>query len=201
MPIGFTPGHLSRGINLHATKALRWSGLTWVVHRRFPTHARAVQRSLEHLKELQSLLQEWTSRPDRPAVPLFLRAAFRMALPFRFSKRIGFIGIGEPYPAVKCLLKQVFSRGWMVCGELVREESEITSSRLRTPPEELEDSNLSALFIFPRDIRFWKDLARATLSRHLPDFGKCSWIHLPYNRISFILPAFHNSILLFSCLQ
>ena len=47
MPIGLTPGRLSRGINLHATKVLRWSGLTQVVHRRFPTLARAEQRSLE----------------------------------------------------------------------------------------------------------------------------------------------------------
>ena len=56
-------------------------------------HARAVQRSLKDLKELQSLLQEWASRPDRPAAPLVLRAAFRVASAFRFSKRIG---IGEP---------------------------------------------------------------------------------------------------------
>ena len=77
MPIGLTPGRLSRGINLHATKALRWSGLTQVVHKRFPTLARAEQRSLEDLKELQSLLQAWASRPDRPAAPLVFRAAFR----------------------------------------------------------------------------------------------------------------------------
>ena len=50
MPIGLTPGRLSRGINLHATKALRWSGLTQVVHKRFPTLARAEQRSLEDLR-------------------------------------------------------------------------------------------------------------------------------------------------------
>ena len=62
MPIGLTPGRLSRGINLHATKALRWSGLTQVVHKRFPTLARAEQRSLEDLKELQSLLQAWIGR-------------------------------------------------------------------------------------------------------------------------------------------
>ena len=43
MPIGLTPGRLSRGINLHATKALRWSWLTQVVHKRFPTLARAEQ--------------------------------------------------------------------------------------------------------------------------------------------------------------
>ena len=94
MPIGLTPGRLSRGINLHATKVLRWSGLTQVVHKRFPTLARAEQRSLEDLKELQSLLQAWASRPDRPAAPLVFRAAFRMASAFKFSKRIGFTGVG-----------------------------------------------------------------------------------------------------------
>ena len=32
MPIGLTPGHLLNGINLQATKALRWSGLILSVH-------------------------------------------------------------------------------------------------------------------------------------------------------------------------
>ena len=95
MPIGLTPGRLSRGINLHATKALRWSGLTQVVHKHFPTLVRAEQRSLEDLQELsQSLLQAWASRPDMPAAPLIFRAAFRMASAFRFSRRIGFTGVG-----------------------------------------------------------------------------------------------------------
>ena len=156
MPIGLTPGRLSRGINLHATKALRWSGLTQVVHKRFPTLARAEQRSLEDLKELQSLLQAWASRPDRPAAPLVFRAAFRMASAFKFSKRIGFTGVG-----VSCNMLFVeagFPGGCfstrisrVVRGEL---ESGITSSRSRTPPEELEESNLKALFTFPRDISF-----------------------------------------------
>ena len=47
MPIGRTPGHLLSGINLQATKALRWSGLILSMHSRRPTAARAVQRSLD----------------------------------------------------------------------------------------------------------------------------------------------------------
>ena len=149
MPICLTPGHLSRGMDLHAIKALRWSGLTQVVHRRFPTHARAVQRSLEDLKELQSLLLEWASRPDRSAAPLVLRVAIRMASAFRFSKGIGFTGIGEP--CSKVFVEGGFPGGCFSIrisqhGGLVRKESGITSSRPRTPPEELEDSNLRALF-------------------------------------------------------
>ena len=97
MPIGLTPGYLSSGINLQPTKALRWSGLMRVVHRRFPTLARAEQSALEEdLKELQSRLQAWASRLDRPAAPLVFKAAFRMASAYRFSKRIGFTGVGEP---------------------------------------------------------------------------------------------------------
>ena len=146
-------------MDLHAIKALRWSGLTQVVHRRFPTHARAVQRSLEDLKELQSLLLEWASRPDRSAAPLVLRVAVRMASAFRFSKGLGFIGIGESYS--KVFVEGGFPGGCssirisrVVHGRLVREESGITLSRPRTPPEELEDSNLRALFTFPQDVRF-----------------------------------------------
>ena len=39
MPIGLTPGHLFRGISLHATKVLRWSGLMLDVQSRLPTLA------------------------------------------------------------------------------------------------------------------------------------------------------------------
>ena len=52
MLIGLTPGYLFRGISLHATKALRWSGSMLDVQSRLPTLARAEQRSLEELNEL-----------------------------------------------------------------------------------------------------------------------------------------------------
>ena len=106
MPICLTPGHLSRGIACNK-KALRWPELTQVVHRRFPTHARAVQRSLEDLKELQSILQEWASMLHRPAAPLVLRTAFRMALAFRFSRELDSLALGSP----KWLLRQAFPEG------------------------------------------------------------------------------------------
>ena len=54
MPIPLTPGHLFSGISLQATKALRWSGLMLDEQSHLPTLARAEQRSLEELNELQS---------------------------------------------------------------------------------------------------------------------------------------------------
>ena len=157
MPIGLTPGSLSRGISLHATKALRWSGLILSVHKRLPILARAELRSLEDLKELQSLLQACASRPDRPAAPLVFKAAFRIASALRFSKRIGFTGVG------RLCNKQFIGAGFpggcfptrisrVVRDESGLEESGITSSRPRTPPGEEDESNLRALFTFPVDI-------------------------------------------------
>ena len=101
------------------------------MHRRIPTIARAEQSAFEEdLKELQSRFQAWASRLDRSAASLVFRAAFAMASAFRFSKRIGFTGVGDPgsklfaeagvpggcfssskalgSPAANCLLRQVF---------------------------------------------------------------------------------------------
>lgn len=58
IPIGRTPGHLSKGINLQATKALKCSGCMLSIHNRLPRAARAEHSSFEaDLKELQSRLQ------------------------------------------------------------------------------------------------------------------------------------------------
>lgn len=150
MPIGRTPGHLSRGINLHATKALRCSGLTTAVHRRLATLARAEQRLLDALYEQQSFLHAKASKPERPAAPFILRAALRMASLFRFSNMIGFTGVGVP--CNKLLGEAGFPDGCFSIrtSRVVRGaiESGITSSRLRTPPEGEDDNNLRALFTF-----------------------------------------------------
>ena len=57
-------------------------------------------------------------------------------------------------------------------GKLVFDELGITSSRPSTPPEELEENNLKALFIFPAHISLCKDLARATLSVYFFALGR-----------------------------
>ena len=88
MPIGLTPGHLSSGINLQATKALRWSRLMGVVHIRFPTLARAEQSAFEDLKELQlGRPFEWPRHSDS-------------------QRELDSQALGSP--AANCLLRQIF---------------------------------------------------------------------------------------------
>ena len=87
MPIGLTPGHLSKGIRRQAIKALRPSGLTRDVHSLRPTAAKEEHRSLEaDLNDEHSLGQPKESKPDRPAAPLVLKAALRIKSAFRLSK-------------------------------------------------------------------------------------------------------------------
>ena len=68
--IGLTPGHLSRGIKRHATKASSASGLTFVVAMRRPTSASAIHKLFEaDLNDEQSLLHAYASKPKGPAAP------------------------------------------------------------------------------------------------------------------------------------
>ena len=159
MPIGRTPGHLSRGINLHATKALRYAGLIGAVHRCFPTLARAEQRSVDALNEQQRLLHAAASKPDMPAAPFAFWAALRIISLFNSSKRIGFADMGRP--CNRLLGEAAFPGGCFsinisrtVRVAPVWDDSGIMSSRPRTPLEEEEDSILNALFVFPVDISF-----------------------------------------------
>ena len=92
MPIGLTPGHLSRGIRQQAMKALIPSGLTREVHCLRPTAAKEEHRYLEaDLYDKHNLRQTKASRPDRPAAPFVLNAALRIRLGLRLvlSKIIG----------------------------------------------------------------------------------------------------------------
>ena len=87
IPIGLTPGDLSKGIRRHATKALRPSGSTREVHNRRPTAARKQHRSLEAaLNEEHSLRHAKASSPESPAAPLVLSAAFKIRSALRLSK-------------------------------------------------------------------------------------------------------------------
>ena len=75
IPIGLTPGDLSRVINLHAVKAVKPDGCTYEQHRRRANEAIASQRSWEHfLKDDRSRFHAEASRPDGPAAPLIFRA-------------------------------------------------------------------------------------------------------------------------------
>ena len=79
MPMGRTPGHLSRAISLQARSGPRPSGSTREEQSRFATSARDWHRDLEAaLKAVHILRHAWASRPDGPAAPLVLSAVERM---------------------------------------------------------------------------------------------------------------------------
>ena len=82
MPIGLTPGFLSRGMRRHATKAVSPSGFTSVAHSLRATAAKALQRSVVgFLKEEQKRRQEYASIPEGPAAPCVWMAACLMLSP------------------------------------------------------------------------------------------------------------------------
>ena len=83
MPIGRTPGHLSRAISLQAIRAVRPFGSTNSVLSLLARSARELHRSCEaDLKDVQSLLQLCASIPEGPVAPVVQRAAERMELAF-----------------------------------------------------------------------------------------------------------------------
>ena len=82
IPIGRTPGFLSKGINRQARKASKPCGSTESVQRRRAHLANAEQRSLEcRWKPVQIRRQPAASMPDGPAEPCVLSAAARMDCP------------------------------------------------------------------------------------------------------------------------
>ena len=90
IPMGRTPGHLSRAISLHATNADSPLGSTKQVQSRLATDASVLQISVEAvLNEVHSLFHAAVSKPDGPAAPSILRAVLRMSWPSILSKVIG----------------------------------------------------------------------------------------------------------------
>ena len=90
MPMGRTPGHLSKAMSLQATKADSPLGSTKLVLSRLATAARVSHSSEETaLNEVQSRFQAATSRPDGPAAPSILRTVLRINCPSILSKIIG----------------------------------------------------------------------------------------------------------------
>ena len=76
IPIGRTPGFLSRAIRRHAKKEAMTEGSTRLVQRRLATEASALHKSREaDLKEVHNLLQLSASSPDGPAAPVVFKAA------------------------------------------------------------------------------------------------------------------------------
>ena len=67
IPIGLTPGHLSSAIKREASRGEMLFGSTRVLHNLWA-------------RQVQSLFQQWTSRPERPAAPLTRPATLLMQL-------------------------------------------------------------------------------------------------------------------------
>ena len=89
IPMGRTPGHLSRAISLHATNADSQLGSTKQVQSRLATDASMLHISVEAvLNEVHSLFHKAVSKPDGTAAPSILRAVLRMSWPSILSKVI-----------------------------------------------------------------------------------------------------------------
>ena len=90
MPIGLTPGILSRAISLQAVKLLRPAGSTYVVAIFLAMSARLVQRSSEAWwKEVHIRFQKLASVLAGPAPPFVLKVALRMDSASIQSNRTG----------------------------------------------------------------------------------------------------------------
>ena len=96
MPIGRTPGFLSRAMRRHASRGEMHLGSTYDVQIHFAAMASELYRSVEApLKAVQSLLHPCASNPDGPADPVVCSAAERMALASMESKMTGWISSGS----------------------------------------------------------------------------------------------------------
>ena len=94
MPMGCTPGHLSRAMSLQATKVDSPLGYTKQVLSRLATAAKVSHNSLEaDLNELQSRFQAAASKPDGPAAPSILSAVLRINWPSIRSKIMGWASV------------------------------------------------------------------------------------------------------------
>ena len=90
MPIGLTPGHLSRAMSRQATSAANPLGFKKLEHIRLATEAMASHRSLDAcLNEVHMRFHAAASSPEGPATPSILRAVLRMSGPSIFSKMTG----------------------------------------------------------------------------------------------------------------
>ena len=90
IPIGRTPGFLSRAMRRQAKSGAVVDGSINSVQKRFAVLARDWHNSDEtDLKDVHSLLHLRASSPDGPAAPLVWQAANMMASASRASKTIG----------------------------------------------------------------------------------------------------------------
>ena len=90
IPMGHTPGFLSKAISLQAVKEDKPSGSTYSVHSLLAINAMLLQRSDEALeKDVHILHQPEASMPDGPAEPCIRKMVSLIVLPSRLSKMTG----------------------------------------------------------------------------------------------------------------
>ena len=126
IPIGLTPGHLFSVSKREASRSEVPFGLT-----------RVVQILLA--SRVQSLSQQWTSRPEGPAAHLTCRATLHMQLAVIWSDTTGWTGGGSALPIIKspglagvalgCLERKICSTDFTSWSP-----RSMLSSTCRTPP-------------------------------------------------------------------
>ena len=89
-PIGQAPGHLSRAISRHVTKADVHVGSTYSQQSLLAVHAMESHKSADAvLKEQHMHFQGVASRPDSPAAPSILMTVLRISSPSIASNTTG----------------------------------------------------------------------------------------------------------------
>ena len=196
MPIGLTPGHLS---NRQATKVLMPSGLTRDVKSLRPTAAREEHRSLEaDLNDEHNQCQANASKPDRPAAPLVLSAAFIIKSASRLSKIIGFeacCNSGRSTSNVGGLLGGCFPEriSRTVYLSFFAAPALIFSSKLSTPFEFSLERVCNAPYTLPCLILLAKALARVTVFDLRLFRRRRFWIHCPSSNKASMSPLSQRS--------
>ena len=202
MPMGRTPGHLSRAISLQARKGASPRGSRCEMQRRFAKSASAWHRSSEAvLKAVHNLLQAWASNPDGPAAPLTLSEVERIRRASMLSKMIGWSSVTGPSKVASgeagwpggCLLARTsltdveLGSSWFIC-----------CSNWSNPPLPLLASRSRAAWVFPWNIRLAN--FRASFSSFVLSFletlGRRRWIVLPSLVRASRSPSFQSSSLL-----
>ena len=162
IPMGLTPGHLSRAIRRQAIRGATPQAATKVVHSRLAMATKAWHKSWQaDLLEVYSLLQPYASMPEGPAAPLVRSAALRMLLAVIWSNTTGGTVGGSALPpdsasgetgcAGGCFDLRMSRTDFLVLSPM-----STMSSTLRRPPFPCCESSRRAALVLPWNISLEK---------------------------------------------
>ena len=195
MPMGRTPGVLSRAMRRQASSGEMDFGSTSAVHILLAVEASELHRLVDApLNEVHYLLQSCASRPDGPADPVVFSTAERIALASIDSKMTGCVSEGVEvrmqWALALCPVGCLLTSTSLTDGEPVVFGSD-GSSRWRMPPLSPLDRRSRAALHLPANMRLANERASFSLALLELVLGRRCWMALPSRTRSFRLPSFH----------